>query len=114
MSEPIQGVTNAGITGITNTIRPPVWAERAEDKSAGIIDGVKDSSFGSIFRSLIQDVKDTDAEFTNAQYLAATGQMDNPVQLGIAAYKAEMSVELLVQLRDRALSAYNELKNMNL
>ena len=31
----------------------------------------------------------------------------------IAAYKAEISVSLLLQMRDRALTAYNELRNMN-
>lgn len=72
-----------------------------------------ESVFGSIFNSLIQNVKDTDAEFTQAQYLLATGQLDNPAQVGIAAYKAEISVSLLLQMRDRALTAYNELRNMN-
>ena len=58
-------------------------------------------------------MKDTDAEFTQAQYLLATGQLDNPAQLGIAGYKAEIAVDLLIQLRNRALDAYNELKNMS-
>ena len=40
-------------------------------------------------------------------------RMDNPAQVGIAAYKAEISVSLLLQMRDRALTAYNELRNMN-
>ena len=58
-------------------------------------------------------MKDTDAEFTHAQYLLATGQLDNPAQLSLAAYKNEIAVSLLVQLRKKALDAYNELKNMN-
>ena len=73
-----------------------------------------ESVFGSIFNSLIQGVKDTDAEFTQAQYLLATGQLDNPAQVGLAAYKAEVSLSLLIQMRDRALSAYNDLRNMNI
>ena len=74
---------------------------------------MKESDFGSLFSDLIQNVKDTDAEFTQAQYLLATGQLDNPAQLGIAGYKAELAVSLLIQMRNRALDAYNELKNMN-
>lgn len=74
---------------------------------------VKDSVFGSLFTGLIQNVKDTDAEFTQAQYLLATGQLENPAQLGIAAYKNEVAVDLLVQMRNKALEAYNELKNMS-
>ena len=115
MSASIEGVTNAGITGITNSIpkiTPPAWGAQEEQRATGL-DEVKDSPFGSIFSSLIQNVKNTDAEFTQTQYLLATGQLDNPVQLGISAYKAEIALDLLIQMRNRALDAYNELKNMN-
>jgi len=115
MSAPIEGITSAGITGITNTIQkitPPAWGIQEEEKAAGL-DEVKDSPFGSLFSSLIQNVKDTDAEFTQAQYLLATGQLDNPAQLGISAYKADIALDLLIQMRNKALDAYNELKNMS-
>jgi len=115
MSTAIEGITSAGITGITNTIQkiaPPVQPGK-EGQSATALDEVKESSFGSLFKEMIQDVKDTDAEFTQAQYLLATGQIDNPAQVNLAGYKAELSLQLLVQLRSRALEAYNELKNMN-
>lgn len=117
MSTSVEGIgtaASAGITGITNSIQkiaPPSWGAQ-EEKAAGL-DEVKDSPFGSLFSSLIQNVKDTDAEFTQTQYLLATGQLDNPVQLGIAGYKAEIAVDLLIQMRNRALDAYNELKNMS-
>ena len=106
--------TIEGITGITNTIpkiTPP--AKAGEEEKATTLDGVKDSAFGSIFTDLIQNVKDTDAEFTQAQYLLATGQLDNPAQVGIAAYKSEIAVSMLIQMRNKALDAYNELKNMS-
>lgn len=68
--------------------------------------------FGSIFQSAIDNVKETDAAKNEAQYLLATGQLDNPAELTIAATKSQIAVELLVQLRNRALEAYNELKNI--
>ena len=118
MSTPIDGITGIvgtpGITGLTNTIQkiaPPVRSGQEEQPAA--LDEVKDSPFGSIFSDMIQNVKDTDAEFTQAQYLLATGQIDNPAQVNMAGYKAELSLSLLIQLRDRALNAYNELKNMS-
>lgn len=119
MSTPIDGITgipkNAGIAGITNPIQkiaaPAQGGE--EDKAVGL-DEVKEGSFGSLFSELIQNVKDTDAEYTQAQYLLATGQLDNPAQLSIAGEKASLAVDLLIQLRNRALDAYNELKNMNI
>ena len=58
-------------------------------------------------------MKDTDAEFTQAQYLLATGQLENPAQVNLAAYKNQIAVDLLVEMRNRALEAYNELKNMS-
>lgn len=120
MSTPIESIAgipmNAGITGITNTIpkiTAPVKPGQEEEETSLALDEVKESSFGSLFRDMIQDVKDTDAEFTQAQYLLATGQLDNPAQLNLAGYKAELSLSLLIEMRNRALEAYNELKSMN-
>ena len=70
-------------------------------------------TFGSIFQSAIDYVKETDAAKNEAEYLLATGQLDNPAELTIAATKNQIAVELLVQLRNKALEAYNELKNIS-
>ncbi len=70
-------------------------------------------TFGSIFQSAIDYVKETDSAKNEAEYLLATGQLDNPAELTIAATKAQIAVELMVQLRNRALDAYNELKNIS-
>ena len=68
--------------------------------------------FGSIFQDAIDNVRETDAAKTEAQYLMATGQLDNPAELIITATKSQIAVELLVQLRNKAVEAYNELKNI--
>ena len=112
------GITpaSAGITGITNTIQkitPPVRPGQEEETTA-TLDQVKESPFGSIFGELIQNVKDTDAEFTQAQYLLSTGQLDNPATLSMALYKAEVATQLFVQVREKALNAYNELSRISL
>ena len=65
--------------------------------------------FSDIFHSAIENVRQTDAEKTQTQYLLATGQLDNPAALKIAATKNEIAVSLLVQLRNKALDAYSEL-----
>lgn len=75
---------------------------------------VEESVFGAIFRSAIDNVKETDAEFKESQYLLATGQLDNPAATMIAAYKNQTAVNLLVQLRNKAQDAYSELTRMNL
>ena len=101
------------LSGLTAAQRLEALAKAKQGAAAEETGGAAGSAFGQIFNSLIQNVKDTDAEFTQAQYLLATGQLDNPAQLSLAAYKNEIAVNLLVQLRNRALEAYNELKNMN-
>lgn len=70
--------------------------------------------FGDIFMSAIESVKQTDAEKTEAEYLLATGQLDNPATLTIAATKNQIAVELLVQLRNKALEAYQEITRISL
>ena len=71
------------------------------------------SIFKDVLQSVVDNVRQSEDEVAKKEYLLATGQLDNPAQLGIAAYKAEISVSLLLQMRDRALTAYNELRNMN-
>ncbi len=70
--------------------------------------------FADIFQSAIDNVKETEAIKNDAQYRLATGQLDNPAELTIAATQAATSVELLVQLRNRTLESYNELMRMGL
>ena len=70
--------------------------------------------FEDVFRSAIDNVKQTDAEKNKAEYLMATGQLDNPSTLTIASSKAVLSVQLLVQLRNKALDAYNEVSRMSI
>ena len=115
MSTIYDGIVGMGsLSGLTTAQRMEALARAAQGaRTAEETGEAAQSAFGQIFNSLIQNVKDTDAEFTQAQYLLATGQLDNPAQLSIAAYKNQIAVDLLVQLRNKALDAYNELKNMN-
>ena len=70
--------------------------------------------FADVFRAAIDNVRQTDDEKTKMQYLLSTGQLDNPAELGLAGYKNEIAVDLLVQMRNKALDVYNELKNINI
>lgn len=88
--------------------------ETTQSAVSGAEDNNGDENFVvSIFKDAIQNVKDTDAQFVNDQYLLATGQLDNPAQIGISAYKNEIAVDLLIQLRNKALDVYNQLTSMS-
>lgn len=106
------GNTGMGITNNIQTIMP--FQHPKVSTTKGTLVEAGESAFGSIFNSLIQNVKDTDAEFVQAQYLLSTGQLDNPAELSLAGYKNEIAVDLLVQMRNKALDVYNELKNMSI
>lgn len=69
--------------------------------------------FSDILNSLVNTVKETDADKNEKEYLLATGQLDNPAEWSIAAYKYQVATSLLVQVRDRALDAYSELNRMS-
>lgn len=71
-------------------------------------------SFQNIFSSMINDVKQTEADLVQNQYLLSTGQINDPHTVPIAAAKAQVSVDLLVQMRNKALESYNELMRINL
>lgn len=70
--------------------------------------------FADVFQNAINDVKQTDAEYSEAQYLLATGQLDNPAVATIAGTKATLSVQLLAELRNKALDAYSEITRMSI
>ncbi len=75
-------------------------------------DGV--SMFKSIFQSAIEDVITTDQDLSQAEYLLTTGQIDDPTTVTTAAAEAQLAVDLLVQLRNRAQEAYTQLMNINI
>ena len=59
-------------------------------------------------------MKETEQVKNDAEYSLATGQMDNPAEMSIASSQWSMSVNLLIQLRNKALDAYNELMRISL
>lgn len=71
------------------------------------------SAFKGIFEEAINSVRDTDQELAKNQYLLATGQIDDPHTVGIAASEAQLAVDLLVSLRTKALEAYNEIMRIS-
>ena len=87
-----------------------------------IADGIREpglaaenpNMFRAVFQSAIDHVKETDAQKVEAEYLLATGQLDNPATLMVASSKSELAVSLLVQLRNKALDAYSELTRISL
>lgn len=72
------------------------------------------SMFASVFQQAIQNVRDTNATQVDLEYQLATGQIDNPALVTTAITKASTAAELLMQMRNKAVDAYNELMRISL
>lgn len=95
-------------------IRPITSAATEKESDKKIYWPEETGLFETIFRSAIDNVKTTDAEKVEAQYLLSTGQLDNPAALNIAISKNQLAVDLLVQLRNKALDVYSEITRINM
>lgn len=95
----------------------PLWetfpAQQAQSASQQPKEA-KGSVFADIFKSLINNVRESEDQVAKTEYLLSTGQLDNPAQLSMDLYKAEVSVQMFVQLREKALTAYSELSRISL
>lgn len=104
------GVINASGVSAGQFINPMKPLDFSTNTKKG---SQNENIFQNVFQSTINNVKETNRDYVNQQYLISTGQMDDPQQLMTAATKAEMSVELLVQLRNKAVDAYDQLIKTN-
>ena len=69
--------------------------------------------FQSLFEDAVNNVKSSDSNLNQELYKLSTGQSDDLHNITIASQKATLSVDLLVQLRDKVLDAYNEVMRMS-
>lgn len=76
--------------------------------------GETGSLFASVFQSAIQNVRETNARQVELEYQLATGQIDNPAEVTLATAKASNAAVLLMEMRNKALDAYNELMRISL
>lgn len=70
--------------------------------------------FKDIFNNALNSVVETDKEVMQQQYMLATGQTDDIHNLTIASTKAQLSVDLMVQLRNKAMESYSEITRINI
>mgnify|MGYP001859445819 CR=1 FL=1 len=92
----------------------PLWAELTEAAGAQSVQRQQPTLFSDVLQSVVDNAREAEKARSEAEYLLATGQMDNPSEYMVAASQAELSVSLLVQLRNRALDAYSEIMRMSI
>lgn len=91
----------------------PLWDSltRPEEKKAQTPGA---SLFAAVFQSAIDNVRQTNRTQVDLEYKLATGQIDNPAEVTTAIAKATTAAELLLQMRNKAVDAYNELMRISL
>ena len=96
-------------------IRPiePLWdslsakpAEQAKDPARSL--------FAAVFQSAIDNVRETNQVQVDLEYQLATGQIDNPAEVTLAASKASTAAILLMEMRNKAVDTYNEIMRISL
>lgn len=78
------------------------------------VKNIDNFGFGDIFKSAIENVSENENSLKQAQYLLSTGQIDDAHTVPIESSMAQLSVDFLVQLRNKALDSYNELMRISL
>jgi len=69
--------------------------------------------FEKIFQEMIDAVNNTDRQVKTDEMMIATGQSDDLHTLMIDTAKADIALQTLVQVRNKALDAYKEIMQMS-
>lgn len=68
--------------------------------------------FGDILTKAIDDVNSAQVESEKMGQLLAIGEIDNLHDVQIAGQKAELTLNLMVEVRNKIVDAYNEIQRM--
>ena len=93
----------------------PIWGAMPRKPGAAEVQQETSAlSSTDIFKSAVRQANEAQQEVNRTDYLLTTGQLENPAMSSIAIAEAELSVQMLAQLRTKALEAYNELIRISL
>jgi flagellar hook-basal body complex protein FliE len=74
--------------------------------------GAAGASFSSMLQNGLDTLQQTQATADELGTQAATGQLTDPAQYMIASTQAQVTTELTVALRNKAVDAFNEIMRM--
>lgn len=92
------------VNGIGNLSTPDIFKNK--DISSANSGG---NAFAQKLKSALNDVNDLQVKGEKAMAGIATGQIKNLHQAALAIDKAEISMKLMLEVRNKALSAYKEI-----
>ena len=71
------------------------------------------TGFKELFQNLINDVEKTEAATATDAYKLSIGAMDDPHTAVIDSAKAELTLSMMMQIRNKLLEAYQEVIRIN-
>ncbi|WP_457576597.1 flagellar hook-basal body complex protein FliE [Desulfomarina sp.] len=98
---------------INNTRLSPVMPEGASSSTGSSIQQAE-NSFGTILSNLVTSVDESQKAGDIAVEQLQSGDASHLHEVMIAVEEADISLRMLVQMRNKALSAYEEIMRMQL
>lgn len=96
-------------------ISPLQFKEDTDALNAGKVFGDTGADmFRQMFQTLVSEAADAEKTFEQQKLLLATGQIEDAHTVTIAGSYAQLSVDMLVSMRNKALESYNELMRLNI
>lgn len=93
-------------------IKPIQGLQELNKINSKTIDTNNKTSFKSVFQDALNNYIDSENRVDEDIYKLSIGETDDLHNLMINTQKAEMSLDLVLQLRNKALDAYNEIMRM--
>ncbi len=78
------------------------------------VDNNKTLNFGEILNNAINSVNDLQIESRNLGLDLAVGKTDNIHEVVIAGEKADIALQLMMQVRNKIMDAYSEIMRMQI
>ncbi len=97
------------IVPLTSSITPMETISQKK-QTEGTDDG--EATFFDVFESLVNNVKETDAQVQKDSVDLMLGDVDDLAQIQVNLEKAATAVDLLVTVKNKAVDAYNEIMRM--
>lgn len=96
-------------------ISPLQFTEDTDALNAGKVFGDTGADmFRQMFQTLVSEAADAERTFEQQKLLLATGQIEDAHTVTIAGSYAQLSVDMLVSMRNKVLESYNELMRLNI
>jgi flagellar hook-basal body complex protein FliE len=102
MVEQFQGIQSPGILRPETAVKPSV---QGPQETGG-------QDFKTYLMDSIQEVNRLQAEADQARIELATGKTENVAEVFTAVKKAELAFQTLMQIRNKLMDAYEEIKQM--